>query len=117
MKNLKFFFSFFFFFFFFFFYIWNKFKEYARDRSRERNERDRDRDRMRERDYPPREREYSQRKDSSNTPPDYQKPATSPAVNVSSLDNLMADIGSMLTSPRSQSSTLNKEVNICLYNI
>jgi hypothetical protein len=86
-------------------------EKYARDRSRERNERDRDRDRMRERDYPPREREYSQRKDSSNTPPDYQKPATSPAVNVSSLDNLMADIGSMLTSPRSQSSTLNKEAS------
>eukprot|EP00833_Pecoramyces_ruminatium_P009935 jgi/Orpsp1_1/1183967/evm.model.c7180000087424.1 len=83
-------------------------EKYSRDRSRERNERDRDRDRMRERDYPPREREYSQRKDSSATPPDYQK-SGSPAVNVSSLDNLMADIGSMLTSPRSQNSTLNKE--------
>jgi len=86
-------------------------EKYARDRSRERNERDRDRDRMRERDYPPREREYSQRKDSSSTPPDYQKPATSPAVNVSSLDNLMADLGSMLNSPRSQSSTPNKEAS------
>jgi len=82
-------------------------EKYSRERSRERNERDRDRDRTR--DYPPREREYSQRKDSSATPPDYQKSGTSPVANVSSLDNLMADIGSMLTSPRSQNSTINKE--------
>jgi len=88
-------------------------EKYSRDRDRERNERDRDRDRerTRERDYPPREREFSQRKESSATPPDFQKSSNSPAVNVSSLDNLMADIGSMLTSPRSQNSTLNKEAS------
>jgi len=67
---------------------------------------------MRERDYP---REYSQRKDSTNTPPDYQKNSSSPAVNVSSLDNLMADIGSMLTSPKPQNSSLgNKNVNVVI---
>jgi len=54
---------------------------------------------MRDRDYSgrDREREYSQRKESTATPPDYSKPNNSPAVNVSSLDNLMADIGNMLS--------------------
>lgn len=77
-----------------------------RDRSRDRDrDRDRARERPRDRDYDrdyerDRDPEYPQRKESQTKDP---KPEDgSPAVNLASLDNLMADIGNMLTSPKSQ---------------
>jgi len=88
--------------------------KYGRERSRERGERDRDYDRMRDRE---RDRDYGRDRDYPRKDSNQDQKVTSPSNNVSSLDNLMADIGSMLTSPtRSQNSSGSSRENLAEIN-